>query len=174
MGLMLKSLTRPRSWYMCSKQLSICSQTHSYYTCYYPGDRAVTHAETTGLCWLDGRSKTGAFIFGGANVTIKGRRASHLVGFPLPSIECGQSKSFYCLLGQVVLHTHTHTHTRTRTRTQRGVGETGAAALLSYLVGLPQPDVEGRLFQSVYGLLRQHVLQTELAVNPHLHQPHLD
>lgn len=24
MRLMLKSLTRPRSWYMCSKQLSIC------------------------------------------------------------------------------------------------------------------------------------------------------
>lgn len=24
MGLMLKSLTRPRSWYMCSRQLSIC------------------------------------------------------------------------------------------------------------------------------------------------------
>lgn len=24
MGLMLKSLTRPRSWYICSKQLSIC------------------------------------------------------------------------------------------------------------------------------------------------------
>lgn len=28
MGLMLKSLTRPRSWYMCSRQLSICSQQH--------------------------------------------------------------------------------------------------------------------------------------------------
>lgn len=26
MGLMEKSLTRPRSWYMCSKQLSICGQ----------------------------------------------------------------------------------------------------------------------------------------------------
>lgn len=25
-GLMLKSFTNPRSWYICSKQLSICSQ----------------------------------------------------------------------------------------------------------------------------------------------------
>lgn len=27
MGLMEKSLTRPRSWYMCSKQLSICGHS---------------------------------------------------------------------------------------------------------------------------------------------------
>lgn len=33
----------------------------------------------------------------------------------------------------------------------------------SYLIGFPQPDVEGGFSEGVYGLLREHVLQADRA-----------
>lgn len=64
----------------------------------------------------------------------------------------------------------TNTSNRSRREETRGEkrGERQNSGMLgSYLVGLPQPDVEGGFSEGIYGLLGEHVLQaTELPVNP--------
>lgn len=59
------------------------------------------------------------------------------------------------------------THAEERKQREREEEEDRTVALDSYLVGLPQPDVEGGFSEGIYGLLGEHVLQvTELSVNP--------
>lgn len=66
----------------------------------------------------------------------------------------------------------TNTNTSNRRRREETGGEKSgerqnSGVLDSYLVGLPQPDVEGGFSEGIYGLLGEHVLQaTELSVNP--------
>ncbi len=140
MGLILKSFTSPRSWYICSRQLSILkyktlmivsSAVQKMWFC-----MSVIFTKSH---WYINFSRTLTFcIFHLAD--------PHLVRFPLPHIKDWLPQSFYRLLWEVVLHKpHKHKqHTQKReNRGREKRRKTEQMALDSYLVGLPQPDVEG-------------------------------
>ncbi len=151
MGLILKSFTSPRSWYMCSRQLSILK-----YKTLMIVSSVLLHVShfhlvliTHCVHWYINFSRT-------LTLCIFHLADHHLVRFPLPHIEEWLPQSFYGLLWEVVLHTQKREEEEDRT-----------VALHSYLVWLPQPDVEGGFSEGIYGLLGEHVLQvTELSVNP--------
>lgn len=88
--------------------------------------------------------------------------AQHLIRFPLPHIEDWLPQSFYCLLGEVILHKPTNTQAADaedrKQKQERRRERRDSAVLDSYLVGFPQPDVEGGFSEGIYGLLGKHVL----------------
>lgn len=151
MGLILKSFTSLRSWYMCSRQLSILK-----YKTLMMVSSVVLHVShfhqvsiTHCVHWYINFTRTLTFcIFHLAD--------PHLVRFPLPRIEDWLPQSFYGLLWEVVLHKQ---HTQKRENREREEEEDRTVALDSYLVWLPQPDVEGGFSEGIYGLLGEHVLQ---------------
>lgn len=127
MGLILKSFTSPRSWYICSRQLSILK--HKTLMIASSAVQKIWLSQVWHISHLDYASIIHCVHchwytnFCGISILCIFHLADpHLVSFPLPHIEDRLPQSFYCLLWEVVLHKpHKHKHKQqTQKRGNRG------------------------------------------------------
>lgn len=174
MGLILKSFTSPRSWYMCSRQLSILKHkrlmivSSAVQKMWFSTSVTFTKSLSCILCTATATSVELQKIFSVSAIwPILTSLGSHC---HTSKIGCLKASTVSCERWYYTSPTNTSTSNRRRrekTGGEKRGGRQKSGVLDSYLVGLPQPDVEGGFSEGIYGLLGEHVLQvTELSVNP--------